>query len=289
MSKVAKRYSIDQSPLYMLRGIGQLERALNVEVKHLDRLLSRDNFRVWKNERGREIQQPIKWLGQIHGHLGKFLSRIVIPDYVFSKRGHSSTENARHHLGNVPLGKTDIHKFYPSTTRQMVWQMFVREFRCAEDVAHILADVCCYEQEHLPTGSPISGYVSYLASKRMFDEIFELASANGCRMSVYVDDVTLSGSIVNKRFIVEVRRLVRKHGLKTKASKTKTFPADGPKTVTGAVIVGRELRVPNIRLKKIWETRQALKTAAGEKKKELLNSLRGRLQQARQIHGTTKI
>lgn len=98
--------------------------------------------------------------------------------------------------------------------------MFIRDFQCAEDVARILADVCCYEQKHLPTGSPLSGRIAHFAASAMFEEINDLATKRASRMTVYVDDVTLSGPDVSKRLIDEVRRIVRRHGLKTKQSKS---------------------------------------------------------------------
>lgn len=151
-NKANRRYPIQDSRLYKIVGKGQLETLLGIQLEHLDRLLSPDNYRVWINENNREIQQPINWLGQVHKRIGDLLSRIEIPEYVYSQKGRSYVDNARQHTGNVPLGKTDISKFYPSTTRQMVWRMFSEDFNCANDIADILADICCYQQKHLPTG-----------------------------------------------------------------------------------------------------------------------------------------
>ncbi len=282
-NKAHSRYPIDQSPLYKIAGKGQLETTLRIQLGQLDRLLSSDNYRVWKNDKNREIQQPIKWLAQVHKRIGSLLARIEVPDYVFSQKGRSYADNARQHTGNVPLGKTDISKFYPSTTRQMVWRMFSHEFKCANDIADILADLCCYQQKGLPTGSPLSGYVAFFAALPMFNKIHNTAEKNGSRMTVYVDDITLSGPTVTKRLISEVRETVRQHGLKTKQAKTKTFPAGAPKTVTGAVIVGNDVRLPNPRHKKIWETRCAIQNATGDERKRLMRSLKGRLQEAEQI------
>jgi hypothetical protein len=280
---VKSRYPFHQSPLYKIVGIGKLEAVLHIDVAKLDRLLGRENYRVWVNEKGREIQQPIKWLAQVHKRIGDLLSRIELPDYVYSQKGRSYADNARQHLGNVPLGKTDISKFFPSTTRQMVWRMFFQDFKCAPDVADILADLCCFEQKHLPTGSSLSGRVAFFSARPMFDLIKNRANEAESHMTLYVDDITLSGHAVTKKLISEVRQMVRWHGLKTKQSKTKTFPAYTPKTVTGAVILGDEVRLPNIRHKKIWEARRAIRTATVEERISLLRSLRGRLQESRQL------
>ncbi|MHB1099473.1 MAG: reverse transcriptase family protein [Burkholderiales bacterium] len=282
------RYPLHQSPLYKIVGLRRLEAVLRIDLSKIDRLLAPENYRVWVNDRGREIQQPIKWLAQVHSRIGDLLSRIEMPDYVYSQKGRSYVDNAKQHTGNFPLGKTDISSFYPSTTRQMVWRMFSNEFKCAKDVADILADICCYQQKHLPTGSSLSGRVAFFAARPMFDAASNIADNTGSRMTVYVDDITLSGPLVTKHLLSEIRQVVRRHGLKTKQTKTKTFPAEAAKIVTGAVVVGNDVCLPNARHKKIWETRRAICNTGTSDRGKLLRSLKGRLQEAKQIQSTFK-
>jgi hypothetical protein len=281
-----KRYAIHQSPLFRIRGHGQFEKRLGIEWDAVDRLTAPENYRVWidsSNGKEREIQQPIAWLGKIHEHIGGLIRKIEVPEYLFSTKGRSSIENARQHLGDVPLIKTDIHKFYPSITRQMVFRMFVRDFQCAADVSSRLADICCYQQRHLPTGSALSGGVAFFAARHMFDELFALAQSQQCKMTVYVDDVTVSGPGATKTLLAEFRHVVRKHEHKSKSKKSKTYSAFSAKEVTGAVIDGSRLRVPNKQSQKIWIAQRKLLTATAEEKPILQRSLRGRLQQTRQI------
>jgi hypothetical protein len=277
------RYPLHQSPLYKIVGIGRLEAVLGIKVNKLNRLLALENYRVWINAKGREIQQPIRWLAQVHQRIGGLLARIELPDYVFSQKGRSYADNAWYHVGDVPLGKTDISGFYSSTTRQMVWRMFSHDFKCANDVADILADICCYRQAHLPTGSSLSSRIAYFAAKSAFDTIAAKAKAAGTRMSLYVDDITLSGSGFSMELLADVRQIVRQHGLKTKTTKTKTFAASAPKMVTGAIIVGNEIRLPNERHRKISDVRKALRQASPADRSVLQRSLRGRMQEAKQI------
>lgn len=277
------RYPLHQSPLYKIVGFGKLEAILGIDLTKLDRLLSPENYRVWFNAKGREIQQPIKWMEYVHKRIGNLLSRVELPDYVFSQKGRSYMDNAKQHVGNFPLGKTDISSFYPSITRHMVWRMFSIEFKCAHDVADILADICCYKQAHLATGSSLSGRVAFFAARPMFDAILTIADDTASCMSLYVDDITLSGPAVTKSVLTDVRQVIRRHGLKTKNAKSKTFSASAAKTVTGAVIVGDEVRLPNVRHKKIWETRHAIRIAAPSDREKLIHSLRGRMQEAKQI------
>lgn len=281
--KALKLYPIHQSPLFRIRGKGQFGKVLNVDWDATAKLLPEDNYRVWVNEKGREIQQPMRWLAQIHNRLGKLLSRIELPDYVYSQKGRSYADNARIHVGGVPLIKTDIRSFYPSTSWKMVYQMFVQDFKCAADVSHLLADICCYKQEHLPTGSPLSGRVAFFASKPMFDEISEIASEEDCKMSLYVDDLTISGPGATKNLLGRIRKTISQHGYKTKQAKSITYSSESFKPVTGAIVASDSLRLPNKRHKKIWEARKNLASANPAEKVQLLRSLRGREQEAKQI------
>ena len=118
------------------------------------------------------------------------------------------------------------------------------------------------------------------AARPMFDAASNIANESGSRMTVYVDDLTLSGPLVTKRLLVKVRQVVRRHGLRTKNAKTKTFHAEAPKTVTGAIIVGDNVCLPNSRHKKIWEARRSIREASESDREKLVRSLKGRLQEA---------
>lgn len=277
------RYPLHQSPIYKILGIGKLEAVLDIKISELDRLRSLENYRTWTNAKGREIQQPIKWLAQVHRRIGRLLARIELPDYVFSQKGRSYIDNAKYHANGTPLGKTDISAFYPSITRQMVWCMFVREFKCAKDVAEILADICCYKQMHLPTGSPLSGSVAFFAAKTAFDAIDAKVTDMGARMSLYVDDLTVSGPKFTKGLLVDICQILRQHGLKTKKAKTKTFAADAPKLVTGVAVIDEDIRLPNARHKRISDLRKFISIAPPSERDALRRSLHGCLQEAKQI------
>jgi|GEM_PF-5099192 len=116
-----KRYPLERSPLYRLRGKGKFETVLGVQWDAVPKLLDIKHYRVWINKKGREIQAPHGWLAQVHRRIGELLGRIELPDYVYSQKGRSYADNARAHRGETPLVKTDISRFYPSVTRQAVF------------------------------------------------------------------------------------------------------------------------------------------------------------------------
>lgn len=283
-----KRYPLERSPLYRLRGKAKFETVLNLQWDAVPRLLDVNHYRVWLNDKGREIQAPHGWLKQVHERIAQLLARIELPDYVYSQKGRSYADNARAHRGDTPLIKTDISSFYPSITRQMVFRMFVDDFECAVDVAHCLADICCYKQTHLPTGSALSGRVAFFAKRHMFNEIADISQAAGCKMTVYVDDVTISGVVATKTLLGVVRQIIRRHGLHTKGKKSKTYANGAAKMVTGAVVVRDVVRLPNVRHLNIYQARQAVQSAATPIEQEQAKRiLIGRLLEARQVLGNS--
>ena len=283
-----KLYPLSDSPFFKLRGKGQVERLLCIDLKQIPRLLDPSNYRVWINDKDREIQAPKNSLEQVHKRIASLLARIEVPDYVFSQKGRSNVANAWRHRGHVPLIKTDIHKFYPSTTRSMVVCLFRESFQCAADIANILADICCYRQEKLPTGSPLSGYVAFLAARQMFDRIEALAQANNAKFTLLVDDITISGPNANLQLLLEVRKIVRHSGYKTRGGKSKTYRASRPKPVTGAIISDRKLLLPNKQHANINATKDSLAAAPIAARIRLKARLRGQLVAADQVlnHGT---
>ena len=86
-----------------------------------------------------------------------------------------------------------------------------------------------------------------------------------------------------KVLLGEIRQIIRRHGLKTTNKKSHTYAASSPKPVTGAVICGDEVRLPNERHRRIDEVRRALKAAAKTEKAKLQRTLLGRVQEAKQV------
>jgi len=143
---------------------------------------------------------------------------------------------------------------------------------------------------HLPTGSYLSGIIAFLAHQSMFDEIHVLSLSAGCTMTCYVDDVVLSGRGATKTLLHEVRGIINRHGLAAKREKSKTFPADKPKIVTGVVITSDGLAVPNKRLQDARRVRDLIENTSDLREKDRLrSSLKGKLQEAKQIYSFDRV
>lgn len=279
-----KLYPVDQSPLYRLNGLKQLEKCLDIKLNRLDKLLKDGSYRTWFNDKGREIQHPLGWLAAVHKKIARYLSRIETPDYVYHKKGRSHVANASEHKGYRQVAKTDISGYFPNTSRKMIKDMFINHFHCARDVAGILADICCFQTKHLPTGSTISGYVAFFANKDLFDRVAKLAKEKNCLFTLYVDDLTLSGIAATKSLINEVRLIIKQEGRSSQDKKTHSFSTHAPKLITGVVIKGNRCLLPNQRHKDINDIKNEIQLATDEIHKETLKkSLKGHLLAAKQI------
>ena len=168
---------IEQSWLYAIDSPRDLARRLStkkqpVTVDELE-LLAGDvgNYKVFRNKKGRIVQEPRARLQQLHRYIHDLLSRIETPDYLHSAvRGRSYITNADAHDANVPSIKIDVRKFFPSVPRYAVFRFFAGPMRCKRDVAGLLANLLTYGG-HLPTGGSASPIMAFYAFKEMFDGI----------------------------------------------------------------------------------------------------------------------
>ena len=250
-----KSYPLHDSVFYKLSNKKRLANLLSTTPQELKSLVGRDNYRCFTqttNGKPRLIQEPLPKLDKIHSRVASLLCRIETIDGLHSgKKGRSNISNARAHLG---LGKkvitADIKSFFPSTTRKNVFDFFYNSMRCAPDIADLLSKVLTYD-DHVPTGSRISMPLAYFANKKMFDEIESAAGKCGAMITIYVDDLTFSGAMLQKNFIGRLETIAKKYGHKIHPAKTRFYAANEVKLITGAAIKGNEITPRNKHLKQL--------------------------------------
>ena len=104
----------------------------------------------------------------------------------------------------------------------------------------------------LQQGSPCSPILAYYSNRPMWDEIADIVQRAGCRISVYADDITISGPVVPKSMIWRVKQAVHRHGLYLKPSKEVSLVA-APADITGVIVRGTKTKLPNRQLKVLAE------------------------------------
>lgn len=128
--------------------------------------------------------------------------------------------------------------------------------------------------------------MAFYAYYDMWEKVSRIAAGASCVLTVYIDDMTLSGEKVPGKVFWEIKRCIRGYGLHY--HKEKKFRGRY-KEVTGVGIVGEKLVLPNRQHKKTHDLRQEIKfTNDPEKIAILKRSLKGRETQAQQISSQIK-
>ncbi|EML0364094.1 RNA-directed DNA polymerase [Providencia rettgeri] len=253
-----KAYQLTDSPFHKLSSKKKLAILLRTPLSQIRSLrVDSGNYSefesIGKSGKIRKIQKPSRNLDVVHTRIASLLIRIITPEYLHSgKKGYSNVTNANIHLNTNALMTSDIKSFYPSTSWNMIFSFFYSVMSCSADIAEILADLCtCHK--HLPTGSRISMPLAYWANVRMFNELENICQKHDVIMTVYVDDLTFSGKNVNRLFKSTVKKIISRYGHEMHPTKTKLYPPNGTKLVTGVVIDRNNLLVRNEQHFKLFE------------------------------------
>jgi hypothetical protein len=171
---------------------------------------------------------------------------VTPPDYRHSGvRGRSFLTNAKRHRADAPSIKTDIKHFYPSVTFNHVRRFFQGPMKCAPDIASLLANICCFKRQHVPTGGVHSEVHSFYCMKECFDAIAARAEARGGVLSVYVDDIMITMPSASRGDLQWLRRLFARRGIELHgADKSRVYRKRDAKTITGVLIRNGELKAP---------------------------------------------
>ena len=160
-------------------------------------------------------------------------------------------EVARH---NRVVCCLDVKKYFPNTPSKRVYWFFHTVMRCETDIAALLTKLATY-QGHLPTGSPLSPILAHYAYFDVWQKVAAIAKANGFTLTVYIDDVTISGSKVSTKAVWDIKQAIHRAGLRY--HKEKRY-IDVPAEITGVIIRSGQLYAPNRQFKKLHEQKRDL-------------------------------
>jgi len=262
------------------------------------------------NGKERDLVYPNGPLRTTHERYKYQLNKIKQPEYLMSPRkGKSQRDNAAVHLDQTTYFTLDIRQFYPSTTQDMIRNWCVDTLGMYDDVARLFADLTTVDGVVF-LGSPLTPVLMTLVHRQLFDEIHKYCQQNGLAMSLWVDDLTISGPMITGEAIRFVREAIAKRGLRSHKIDIRT----GNKVifVTGVGIVGSHLVAPrkmHLKIRDKWteyysaetinEARACAdrllslmgtvkyivgsKTYAGRKLADRMNSLRQKQQRAHEL------
>ena len=289
MKALPRTHPLKQSPLHKLGNHRRLSALLKVDTATLRNMAGagRIAYTEWDdtNEKGkvRHIENPKPRLKRVQARLATLLSMLEPPDFLTCPvKGRSYVTNARHHVGAAEIVTMDISAYFPSTTWKRVYWFFNKRLEMPTDTAWTLASLATID-DRLPTGSPLSPIMAFLAHQDMWLAVAKIARDRGCKLTVYMDDVTISGERVPEALIWSIKQEIHKTGLRLNNRKERRF-FGGEAVVTGVIVTPQGMRPPKRSYLKLSEARKTAATLDDKTAREkLLRRIKGMESQHRQV------
>lgn len=287
--KGRKTYPLNQSPLYMLRNHRRLSELLKIKSKALSQLSrsGRASYATWTDTspsgKVRKIESPYPRLKRLQARLAALLTLIAPPDFLTCPvKGRSYVSNARYHSGSQQIVTLDVSAYFPSTTWRRVYWFFNKRMEMAPDVAWTLATLATLDG-HLPTGSPLSPIMAYYAHEDVWLSVMKRVREAGCKLTLYMDDLTISGAVVPESLVWQVKQDIHSSGLRLNDRKQRRY-AGGEGVVTGVIVTPTGVRPTKASHLKLKRLRSEVAAETDPVVKERLKkSLRGLEVQHRQV------
>lgn len=235
---------------------------LSVDRNH-DRMYKSIPLGDNKNEYRSLIRVKEPWVKKSQRKLNKILSQVVLTKKIRGQEQvsvihylHSSVKkrsyetNASEHLGDKYVFMIDIKDFYPSVTREKLFDFFRIYFKLNSDIAMFYSVFSTCKNNNgkyvLAQGLSQSSILAYLVNHTLFDYIYELASKYGITMTLYVDDLVFSSTKqISQEFIDKLFGLFKRNDMSIKKSKIHSIRDTKAKKITGVYIKGNKSKVPN--------------------------------------------
>lgn len=197
----------------------------------------------------RHIDNPTDELKTVQRRLDlKVLRQLPLrPEMFGGVPGRSARDAAALHLAKECVAILDLREFFPSTSHGRVYRTF-RALGWDARAARILTQLTTFQQR-LPQGAPTSVTLGNLVLEPLCKDLAALCEARALRVSLYVDDVTISGSGDAVRAAIEpIIRLIRQHGYAVRHSKVRIMPSGGRQEVLGTGVNRGRLSVGRRRI-----------------------------------------
>lgn len=225
----------------MKRRVKDLAYALKIEkgkLQNLSSAIDLDESKFYRNweepktdEKGqprfengvpltRPINAPVNILKYVQSQLlNNVLYKLNLPEYFYGGlKKKDAVLNARYHQGNKYFFLTDLKDFYPSVNFKSV-ESALRKEGFYPDVAKLITRICTKEGS-IPQGCPTSSFLASLVVYHSCGDLFEKYKSEGLKVSVYVDDITISSPVDFKSQTSQILEELRNCGLRINFEKT---------------------------------------------------------------------
>lgn len=225
------------------------------------------SFKIPKKKKGefRTIDAPNPTLKGMQRALNYALQLIYTPSPAAMgfTPGRSIVTGAQMHVGQKFVYNIDLKNFFPSITSGRVYaRMLSRPFSCSKEVASLIADLCCYENNFgkvLPQGAPTSPTLTNIICDRLDVKLSRLAKRYDLRYTRYADDITFSGMTnmfaEDGKFCQSLRHIIEEEeNLKINKDKTRLCHRGIRQEVTGITVNDK----PNVTQEYVKQLRSML-------------------------------
>jgi hypothetical protein len=160
-----------------------------------------------------------------------------MPDYLTGGMpGRSVIDNASPHIDRKAVVGLDIHNCFPSIPNKRVYEVWRNDLGHSTAIATLLTKLTTLHG-HLPQGAPTSPMLCNLALAPVAAEVHAMVTPQGLLLTLYVDDLTISGDPVVARAAIEpVIDTVNRHGYKISHSKVPIMDANEIQRTTGVKV-----------------------------------------------------
>ncbi|MBF0135416.1 MAG: RNA-directed DNA polymerase [Magnetococcales bacterium] len=176
--------------------------------------------------RTHDAKKPLKDLHEIIKN--RILKKVVYPYYLLGGiadpfKPRNCTNNALIHSGKKILIAEDIENFFPSSSSDIVFNIWKLCFKFSPKIADILTKLTTY-QNQLPQGWKTSGYLANLVFWDNEPDLVRDFEKRGYSYSRFIDDIAISSNqFINdnqKSYIISrIYSMLRLKGYKPKRTK----------------------------------------------------------------------
>lgn len=295
-------------PCYKLRPIGSaqvLARVLGCDEALLIKLAANASkyYRVaheLKKEDGSirivfSVQNPLKI---VQKRIKKrLLDKVFYPAYLQGgirdlDNPRDYVRNAEIHAGSIALINEDISNFFPSISREVIFDIWMRCFNFPHVVAEILTSLTV-KDGGLAQGASTSCHLANLSFWDFEPGLVAKLTAKGFRFTRFVDDITVSSinqmnAEVKGEIVSLIRRMASRKGLRLKARKHRIY-ASSERMLVNNLVVNKK---PSIQVEERSRIRAAVRECEMRARegitnpefRSLLNSVRGRVKHLERLH-----
>lgn len=192
----------------------------------------------------RQIYHPTSRLKKVIKAIDtKLLKKIALPAYMHgSVKNHTHITNAIPHCRQQYVCTIDIKDFFNNIKCHHVYNLF-RRLNCSRDISRVLMELCTADG-HVAQGYNTSSSIANLVIVPAVGRIEALCKKIGFKMTIYVDDITISGFKDPSPYINKIENILNECGFMVNHDKFECNSIHKQQKVTG-IVVNNKPNLPN--------------------------------------------